>query len=86
MKVNRATCRGNHLIRGETDTREGVGEQNKPSDSGKTRRSSRAGAAEEEKGDIHGETTDPFAPGALVLNTLYEQLYRFESVSSEILQ
>ena len=60
-----------------------VGEQNKPSDSGKTRKSSCAGAAEEERGDIHGETADPFAPGALVLNTLYKRLYRFASVSSE---
>ncbi len=78
--------RGDHSMRGETDAREGVGEQNKPIDSGKTRRSSRAGAREEERGDIRGEPTDPFAPGALALNTRSKRPYRLASVSPERIQ
>lgn len=38
---------GDHIIRGETYAREGVEEQNKPIDSGKTRMSSRVCAVEE---------------------------------------
>src|SRR5260370_13879858 len=76
---------GDHIMRGETDAREGVGEQNKPSDSGKTRGESCWCGRRGERGDIRGETTDPFAPGALALTTLYKRPYRLASVSPEII-
>jgi hypothetical protein len=73
-------------MRGETYAREGVGEQNKPIDSGKTLGESCWCGRRGERGDIRGETTAPFAPGALVLNTLYKLLYRLAYVSPEIIQ